>query len=151
MIYDLTPPSHRPLLDAVQNASIRICTGAFRNSPALSLRAEAGVQPLHYRRLYLTASLLTSILHLLKISRLDILFNLNLYVTDLFIVRHSHKFVSFLTTLFLKASPSIAFPLSSTLFSHHGLCYSPASILKYANFSESLPTLLLFAPTSSKL
>jgi len=59
-IYGLAPPSHLAFLDLVQNSAIRICSGAFHISPALSLCAESGYPPLHYRRLNLTASLLTS-------------------------------------------------------------------------------------------
>ena len=50
-----------PLLDPVQTTSLRIATGAFRTSPALSLCAETGIYPLHFRRLKLTANLLTKI------------------------------------------------------------------------------------------
>ena len=39
-IYSLAPHSHLALLDPIQNSVIRICTGAFRTSPALSLCAE---------------------------------------------------------------------------------------------------------------
>jgi len=41
-IYGLAPPSHLALLDPVQNAAIRICTGAFHTSHAPSLCAELG-------------------------------------------------------------------------------------------------------------
>jgi len=46
----LAPQSHLSLLEPVQNAEIRMCTGAFRTSPVFSLCAEAGIPPLHYRR-----------------------------------------------------------------------------------------------------
>ena len=59
-----SPQSHLSILDSVHNATIRICTGAFRTSPTLSLCAESGYSPLHYRRLNLSASLLTSVLQL---------------------------------------------------------------------------------------
>jgi len=58
LIYSLAPPSHP------HPECFRICTGAFHTSPTLSLCAESGYLPLHYRRLNLTASLLTSILQL---------------------------------------------------------------------------------------
>ena len=63
------------LLDPVQNAAIRICTGAFHTSPALSLCTVSGYLPLHYRRLNLTASLLTSILQPPNTLVHDMLFN----------------------------------------------------------------------------
>ena len=37
-------------LDTVQNEALRICTGAFRSSPATSLQVEAGVPPLNLQR-----------------------------------------------------------------------------------------------------
>ena len=61
-IYGLAPSTHLRLLDTIQNAALRTATGAFRTSPAVSLCADAGIPPLHYRRLTLTAKLLTSIL-----------------------------------------------------------------------------------------
>ena len=48
------PPSQLSLLDPIQNAAIRVCTGVFRTSPSLNLCAESGYPPLHYRRLNLT-------------------------------------------------------------------------------------------------
>ena len=38
------------MIDPVHNAAIRIATGAFRTSPRVSLYAESGEPPLHYRR-----------------------------------------------------------------------------------------------------
>jgi len=76
-IYDLAPPpkSRLSILDSVPNAAIRICTGVFRSSPTLSLCAESRYYPLHYRRLYLSTSLVTSVLQLPNTSIHDILFN----------------------------------------------------------------------------
>jgi len=48
-IYGLAPPSHNALLNPVQNAAIRICSGALHTSLALSLCAESGYPPLHHR------------------------------------------------------------------------------------------------------
>ena len=39
------------LLDPVHNSAIRLCTGAFRSSPVVSLCAENGEMPLHIRRM----------------------------------------------------------------------------------------------------
>jgi len=39
------PPSLLKLLDPIQNAALRIITGAFRTSPALSLCADVGIPP----------------------------------------------------------------------------------------------------------
>ena len=44
-IYGLAPHLQLSLLDTVQNAAIRYCTGAFCTSPASSLNAEAGISP----------------------------------------------------------------------------------------------------------
>ena len=45
-LYGLAPHSQLSLLNSVQNAAIRYCTGAFRTSLASSLNAEAGIPPL---------------------------------------------------------------------------------------------------------
>ena len=50
------------LLDTTQTLAPRIATGAFRNSSALSLWADASIPPLHFRCLTLITKLLTSIL-----------------------------------------------------------------------------------------
>jgi len=51
-------PIYSCLTHPIQNSVIRICTGAFRTSPQLSLCADSGTPPpLHYRRLFLTAGL----------------------------------------------------------------------------------------------
>ena len=50
------------VLDLIQNSAPRIATGTFCISPAVSLCAETGALPLHYRRLSLTAKFLTIIL-----------------------------------------------------------------------------------------
>ena len=44
-IYGLSPKSHLALLDPIQNSAIRLCTGAFRTSPQLSLCADSGIPP----------------------------------------------------------------------------------------------------------
>ena len=147
LIYGLAPPSHR-LHDAVQNASVRFAQGRFALAPHSICAPKPAFR--HY--------IITGYIWLLVASRQQLLpktsFNISsstLYVNDLFIVRYSHKFVPFSTTVPLKTSaPSTAFPLS-TLLSHHGLCHRPALILNNANFSASLPTLPLFTPTSSKM
>ena len=74
-IYGLAPPTQLSLLEPIQNAAILICVGAFRTSPGMSLCADAGVPPLHYRRLALTASLLTAILQLPNTLIHHLLFN----------------------------------------------------------------------------
>jgi len=61
-IYGLVTPSQLRLLDTIQNSAIRFATGAFRTSSALSLCAETGIPPLDFRRLTLTAKLLTAII-----------------------------------------------------------------------------------------
>jgi len=60
-IYGLAPKSCLKLLDPVQTTSLRIATGAFRTSPALSLCTKTGIYPLHFRRFKLTANLVTKI------------------------------------------------------------------------------------------
>ena len=52
------PKSYLALLDPIQNSAIRLCTGAFRTSPQLSLCADSGIPPLNFHRLSLPASLL---------------------------------------------------------------------------------------------
>jgi len=60
-IYGLAPKSSLSFLDPVKTASLRIATGPFCTSLALSLCAETGINSLHFRRLKLTANLLTKI------------------------------------------------------------------------------------------
>ncbi len=74
-IYGLASRSNLALLDPVQNVSIHIATGAFRTSPSLSLCADAGIPPLHYRRLTLTAKLLTRLAQYPNLPLHDRLFN----------------------------------------------------------------------------
>ena len=56
-IYGQTSSRYLRLLDPVQNEGLRIATGAFRSSPAVSLEVEAGVMPLSLRREQLMCSL----------------------------------------------------------------------------------------------
>ena len=49
-IYSSASVSTLKLLDPVHNAAIRLCTGAYRSSPALSLFCESGEYPLDMRR-----------------------------------------------------------------------------------------------------
>lgn len=49
------------MLDSVHHSGLRIATGAFRSSPAISLCAEAGEPPLRYRRAKLSLSYLAQI------------------------------------------------------------------------------------------
>ena len=42
-VYGLAPKAHLIILDPIQNSAIRMCTGAFPTSPALSLYADAGI------------------------------------------------------------------------------------------------------------
>ena len=55
-IYASARKSYIGILDPVHNAGIRLCTGAFRTSPIVSLHCEAGEAPLKIRRDYLLAS-----------------------------------------------------------------------------------------------
>jgi len=73
-ICGLAPPSCFVLLDPMQNAAIRICTGACRTSSAVSLCVESRYSALYHRRLNPAASLLTSV-QLPSIPVHDILFN----------------------------------------------------------------------------
>ena len=74
-VYGLAPPPQLALLDTIQNSAIRLCTGAFRTSLALSLSADARIPPLHYRRLTLSAGLLFSIAQLPSTPIHDFPFN----------------------------------------------------------------------------
>ena len=49
-VYWTASESVLKMIDPVHNAAIRIATGAFRTSPRVSLYAESGEPPLHYRR-----------------------------------------------------------------------------------------------------
>jgi len=60
-LYGLASPSQLVLLNSIQNVAIRICTGASRSSPSLSLCPDAGLPPLHSQRLALSTSLLSFI------------------------------------------------------------------------------------------
>ena len=51
------------LVDPIQNSGLLTTTGAFRTSTALSLCAETGTLPPHYRRLNLTDKLTTILEH----------------------------------------------------------------------------------------
>ena len=60
-IYSLAPKSQLAQLDPIQNSAIRICTGAVRTSPHLSLCSDSGMPALRYRALSLSATLISSI------------------------------------------------------------------------------------------
>ena len=49
-VYSSAKPSTLKKLDPVNNEALRICTGAFRSSPAVSLQVEAGSPPLDLQR-----------------------------------------------------------------------------------------------------
>ena len=51
-------------INSVHNQAIRLCTGAFRSSPVISLNAESGELPLNYRRMQL------GLQHYIRIQRL---------------------------------------------------------------------------------
>ncbi len=57
--YEIRRWFHLALLNTVRNSFIRIATGAFRTSPVFRLCSDAIIPSLHYRRLTLTAKLLT--------------------------------------------------------------------------------------------
>jgi len=59
-IFSNTCKSSLKLLDSIQSAALRLSLGALRTSPVLSICAEAGEPPLHYRFLSLTANFLAS-------------------------------------------------------------------------------------------
>lgn len=54
IIYDAAATSETKKRNAVQNQSLRICIGADRTSPAVSIQAEANIMALKYRRILLT-------------------------------------------------------------------------------------------------
>lgn len=58
IIYQHARKQTLSLLDPVHNAAIRICTGAFRTSPTISLYAESGEPPLSLRRIQLTLQMI---------------------------------------------------------------------------------------------
>ena len=76
-VLDYGSPS---LFDPIQNAVIRVCTGAFHASPSSSLCANSGYLPLHYRRLTLTANLLSSIVLFPNSPIHCALFNLTIHI-----------------------------------------------------------------------
>jgi ribonuclease HI len=49
-VYGSARPSYLLKLKPVQNQALRLCLGAFRTSPIVSLHAEAGESPMHIRR-----------------------------------------------------------------------------------------------------
>jgi len=57
-MYSRANKSSLKLLDSIQSSALRLALGALRTSPTLSLCAEAGVPPLGYRFLSLTANFL---------------------------------------------------------------------------------------------
>ena len=50
VLYGNAPESVLSKRTPVHNAALRLCTGAFRSSPVVSIYADAGVPPLHIRR-----------------------------------------------------------------------------------------------------
>ena len=74
-IYGLAPPFQVAFLNTIQKSAIRIITGAFRTSPALSICAEVGIPPLNFRRLTLTAQFLTTVLQFPEILILEAYFS----------------------------------------------------------------------------
>jgi len=77
-IYSLAPKSQLALLDLIQNFAIRICTGAFRTSPHLSICSDSGIPPLHYQRFHFSATLISSILYQANTHAHQLLFNTKL-------------------------------------------------------------------------
>lgn len=59
IIYQSANKTLLSTLNPVHNAAIRLCTGAFRSSPVLSLTAESGEPPLCFRRIQLTLQYLS--------------------------------------------------------------------------------------------
>ena len=60
-IYGQASQTTLKALDPIQNAAIRIITGAYRTSPSASLCAEASILPLHFRRMISSVNLLLSV------------------------------------------------------------------------------------------
>ncbi|XP_047739413.1 uncharacterized protein LOC125178802 [Hyalella azteca] len=58
IIYQYANKETLSVLDSIYNSAIRICTGAFRTSPILSLYAESGEPPLYLRRIQLTLQMI---------------------------------------------------------------------------------------------
>jgi len=54
IVYGSARRSYRSMLDPIQNQALRICLGAFRTSPAVSLCVEANEPPLELRRIKLS-------------------------------------------------------------------------------------------------
>ena len=145
-VYGLAPHSHLSLLDPVQNAAISICTGAFRTCPQFSLCAEAVVPLLEYRRLFLTANLLSSILLLPK-TQIHNIHN-SLCIAS-FTVRRLHKWGYFFNHGFSK---NVIFHCLNPFFplSYHGPCPRPTLFSSYVVFPKNLSSHLFIVLTSSK-
>ncbi|XP_018020252.1 uncharacterized protein LOC108676647 [Hyalella azteca] len=58
IIYQYANKATLSALDSVHHSAIRICTGAFRTSPVLSLHAESGEPPLYLHRVQLTLQMI---------------------------------------------------------------------------------------------
>lgn len=54
MVYQTATKANIAIIDPVHNAALRLCTGAFRSSPRVSLYAESGEPPLYLRRVQLS-------------------------------------------------------------------------------------------------
>ena len=52
-LFDTISDTHVSSLEAVQNAALRIATGALRTTPTVNLHAETNIPPLQFRRKYL--------------------------------------------------------------------------------------------------
>ena len=60
-IYGSAKESVLKMLEPIQNAALRLATGAFRTTPVVSLQAESGMMSLQYQRHYKTLNYLTKI------------------------------------------------------------------------------------------
>jgi len=110
-IYSLASKSQLALLEPIQKSAIRICTGAFRRSPHLSLWSDPAMPPLHYRGLFLPATLISSILCLPNTHVHQLLFNTQLN-HDTYCRAHT-PLPNFYKSLSIKKFALTAFNLSS--------------------------------------
>lgn len=61
IIFGNAKPSYLKTLEPIQNAAIRLATGAFRTSPIISIQCESGQIPLRNRRTQLTLAYITNL------------------------------------------------------------------------------------------
>jgi len=110
-IYGLTPPFQLQLLYSIQNSALRIATGAFCTSPAISLCAETSIPPVHYRRLTLTVKFLTAYSNTPRQPHTTISFTLHQpftsIITSVLISNSNFKFQAL--TSFFSATPRWSF------------------------------------------